>query len=191
MIYRRIVLTALLIIIGVSFLMAESNFSEEKKEVSLSLIKELFANKNRTEEENEKLLALIEESNAPGREEVKKYILPDQYFLSSDIVKIYTDLANNGDGDAAYLLGMFYHYIENDEIAFDWFEKGSELNNMGCVYEIGILFVYFNHEPTQVKVLPYLKRLLQEAENGNEEAIKYADKVPDDIKEELLEKNNE
>lgn len=191
MIYRRRILTALLIMIGVSFLMAESDSLEEEREDTIALIKELFSNKNRSEEEDKKLSALIEKSNdTPIRESWEKYLVPIEYFLSPEMIQIYTDLANKGDGDAAYLLGKFYLFFGNDEIGLEWFEKGCELNNMDCLYWAGMLLINLNDEQ-QTRAVLYLKRLLQEAENGNEKAIDYADQIHDWVKREFLEENGE
>lgn len=168
---RRIVLKTLLIllvIIGVCFLIADINSPED--------------------------IGSIEELVAPLEADIRDFdsswtsFKPEQYNLSSEMKETYTEQANNGDGNAAYILGMYYLNFTSDALsAIYWFEKGIELHNMDCLFKLANLFVYSNHDQERATSVQYFKCLLQEAEDGNEEATKYLDRIPDEIKEEFYE----
>lgn len=71
-------------------------------------------------------------------------------YFNMDYLKL-TNAANNGDGKAAYKLGMMYLYgnqdkklpIEKDyEKALQWFTIGSNSNESLCKYELGRMYLY-------------------------------------------------
>ncbi len=116
---------------------------------------------------------------------VKKIVTQDlpltgteKYFLNAKEIRSYSEQAKNGDGNAAYTLGMHYSWAEGDMLpSYYWFYKGIELGHSGCIYEFSSSLFYSNNETIELVALKYLNLLIKKAEEGNEEAILYKNKI--------------
>jgi TPR repeat protein len=107
----------------------------------------------------------------------------EEYSLSWRMIRLYTRQANKGDSNAAYKLGMYYkNFNKNYEKSIHWFEKGVEVNNMNCLFELALYYEMSINEQEHILGVKYFERLKREAEHGNEEAAKYLNKIPDTIK---------
>ncbi len=108
----------------------------------------------------------------------------EEYLLSWKEIWSYTIQARKGNGNAAYKLGMYYLYInKNYKKSIYWFKKGVEVDNMDCLYELALFYEPFTQEPEHTLGIQYFEQLIQEANNGNAEAAKYLDKIPENIKQ--------
>jgi tetratricopeptide (TPR) repeat protein len=106
----------------------------------------------------------------------------EKYSLSWGVIWIYTNQAKKGNGNAAYKLGMYYQKIDkNYKKSIYWFEKGIQINNMDCLFELASFYELSINKQEHELGVRYFKQLVQEAKNGNEMAIKYLDKIPDNL----------
>lgn len=84
--------------------------------------------------------------------------------VPEEIIKDYLPLANSGNEEAMYYLGVNYNKIDDFEKALAWYKKAAELGDNKSLYTLGVDYSKFDEE----KALDYWKRA---AQAGNVEAL--------------------